>query len=43
MTGGSDVRPTAEFTGGWFLAPDRASSAPERHGMTTWQGSSWAP
>ena len=40
MTAGSDVRPTAEFTGGRFLAPDRASSAPQRHGMTTWQGSS---
>ena len=42
-TVGSDVRPIAEFTGGRFLAPDRASIAPERHGMTTWQGSSWAP
>ena len=43
MIGGSDVKPAVEFTGGRFLAPDRASSAPERHGMTTWQGSSWAP
>ena len=28
MTGGSDVRPAAEFIGGRFLAPDRASTAP---------------
>ena len=42
MTAGSDVRPAAEFTGGRFLAPDRASTTPQRHGMTTWHGSSWA-
>ena len=36
MTSGSDVRSAAEFTGGRFLAPDRASSAPQRHGMSTW-------
>ena len=40
---GSDVRPAAKFTGGRFLAPDMATTAPERHRMTTWQGSSRAP
>ena len=42
MTVGSDVKPSVEFTGGQFLAPDRAITTPQRHEMTTRQGNSWA-